>query len=338
MIMSGSLAEWSVEDLLHLVRITEKTTSISLVGATRTGVIHLRDGAMVGVAVDPSSGDAGDDFSRAVDGIRALTELGEGSFEFGPLQLPEGGPAFDIDDLLAAVHKDVAREERVRALGITDEQPLALSELPSSAVTFQVQAWQLLAPLVPSFRLRDLDRRFGRGRAVATVLMLEALGVLDRGGAAGSGNGLVPSPLTVPQAGPPGTPLPSPLAAGADGRVPSGGGVESMEEDLPEPEVLRSGESGDPRGMASGPPVSDSQATAPPPASLPRRPTVVDPGETLGAHYVEVFDDPAGAGIVPAEGGPTLTLVPDVLDDLRSRFRTGPSRIDSAIEGELDDD
>jgi hypothetical protein len=313
MIMSGSLAEWSVEDLLHLVRITQKTTSIRLIGASRRGAVHLSHGAIVAVEVDPSPGDAGDDFSRAVDGIRAFTGLVEGTFEFCSPDFVDSGARFDIEHILAAVAKDIRREQRLQDLGISNDQPLGLTDRPAGPVAFQVQAWQLLAPLVPAFSLDHLDARFGRGRAVATVLMLDALGVLER------------RPLTDEPD----------VADGLPVEVTGG----AMTAPPPEPSEISGGEA-----ETAAPPESPSVEEAPMPYAqverFPDDPHIGEPpraalvplgdaGDTLGAHYVEIFDHPSR----PASGTPDgdLTLVSGVLNDIRSRFRTGPSQIDAGF-------
>ena len=321
MIMSGSLAEWSVEDLLHLVRITQKTTSIRLIGATTSGAVHLSEGTIAAVEVDPFPGDAGDEFSRVVDGIRALIEQTEGTFEFCPPDFVDTGARFDIEDVLAAVAKDIRREQRLGDLGITGDQPLALTNSPSGPVTFQVQAWQLLAPLVPTFSLDELDARFGRGRAVATVLILDSLGVLQRrpGIPWPESTGGERVDEVARDTAAPSPPAPGALAEEAEAveLLDSNDGEEEAEMQPFTPTVVFGDDSG------VGPVLEAPRAALVP---------LMDGGDTLGAHYVEVFDHPSRPGSASPDGD--LTLVSGVLNDIRSRFRTGPSQIDAGFHAE----
>lgn len=382
MIMSGSLAEWSVEDLLHLVRITQKTTSIRLVGDSHSGVVHLSRGAIVAVEVEPSTGDAGDDFSRAVDGIRALTSQTEGTFEFRPAQRADDADGFEVEHILAAVQKDLRREQRLAGLGVGEGQPLALSGQPAGPVTFQIQAWQLLAPLVPVFSLGELERRFGRGRAVATVLMLDALGILERPEDTSSTDSFRPLPDEQAQEDPtPGDstpedptrdepvseePTPEGPPAGdqvseqpvSGDAVPEDQAVEGTDDDRspvghrPEErdaaaafedhaEPAASTEQDEPvasRDETDHAEAGERPAIRPQEGPMAALIPIIDPADSLGAHYVEIFDHQATtaqAAPVAAHGGRSdMTLVSGVLTDIRSRFRSGPSHLEGADEAD----
>ena len=50
MMLSGNLSNWSVADLLQMMRVTGKTAALRIEG-TRAGVIHFNDGKLAGAAL-----------------------------------------------------------------------------------------------------------------------------------------------------------------------------------------------------------------------------------------------------------------------------------------------
>jgi hypothetical protein len=179
--MAGRLGEWSVEDLLQIAKITQKTTSIELIGEDRSGVIYLRDGGVVNAELLGVDQPAGDRFSRVVEVIIALTGIEVGSFQFGTREVPfiEERPV-DINAVFAALEKDLAREKRLVDLGVTGLEGLGVARHIAEPLTLKPAVWQLLADLIEPFSLAGLERRVGRRKAVAMVLTLEAIGVLSR--------------------------------------------------------------------------------------------------------------------------------------------------------------
>jgi len=179
--MSGSLGEWSVEDLLQIAKITHKSASIDLVGERFAGAVYLRDGAVVDAEVFGQPATGGDRFSRIVEAIGRLVGIEDGTFEFGTRDLPRP-PERPIETkaIFAAIEKDLFREKRLTDLGVSSGEGLALNRHIGDQLSLKPAAWQLIADLVEPFSIDALEARVGRRKAVATILTLEALGVLKR--------------------------------------------------------------------------------------------------------------------------------------------------------------
>ncbi|MGF1668775.1 MAG: DUF4388 domain-containing protein [Acidimicrobiia bacterium] len=353
--MAGRLGEWSVEDLLQIAKITQKTTSIELIGKDRSGVIYLRDGGVVDAELIGVDQPAGDRFSRVVEVIIALTGIEVGSFQFGTREVPfvEERPV-DINAVFAALEKDLAREKRLVDLGISGLEGLGVARHVADPLTLKPAVWQLLADLIEPFSLTNLERRVGRRKAVAIVLTLDAIGVLSRD-------------VELPEPRPP--MVQAVLAESNPEPVHDGVMMESVE--MPEPAQdpgwadeaawARAGLSADSDDCPPGDLPTDSPADAPADspaeadATVPvesnsgeaaqpadssgleepepieaRRETVDEDTsvpEPMGEVYtgepvVEIFGMPSHRMhevVTPSE----TTLVSDVLGDLRSRFRSG---------------
>lgn len=270
--MAGRLGEWSVEDLLQIAKITRKTTSIELVGDARSGVIFLRDGALVHAELTGEAAPVGDHFSCMVEVVGSLASIDEGTFSFGTQEVPSHTERpIDVKALFAAIENDLAREKRLSELGINAFDGLGMVRHVSDPLSLKPAAWQLICDLVPAFSVADLERRLGRRRAVAVVITLEALGILARS--------------VEPSAG----------EDEDDADQPRSSGEASWLEDSHQPTG--------PDEFAVGERIEQSDLF-------------------LGASpVVEVFGAPGTMHevLAPSE----MTLVSDVLGDLRSRFRSG---------------
>jgi hypothetical protein len=182
MMMAGRLGEWSVEDLLQIARITQKTTSIEIVTATRSGVVYLRQGRLVDAELHPEPVGGGDHASRIVEALYVLSAMRDGTFEFGTRPVPPSGPSIEVKTVLDAVEKDMQREKRLADMGIASSETLGVAAEITDPLTLQPLMWRLLTDLIAPFSVETLERRIGRRKAVATVLMLEVAGVLTRRG------------------------------------------------------------------------------------------------------------------------------------------------------------
>lgn len=332
MIMAGRLGEWSVEDLLQIAKITQKTTSIELVGEDRSGVIYLRDGGVVDAELFGVEQPAGERFSRVVEIIVALAGIEVGSFQFGTREVPFSAERpVDINAVFAALEKDLAREKRLVDLGISGLEGLGVARHIAEPLTLKPAVWQLLADLIEPFSLTTLERRVGRRKAVAMVLTLEAIGVLSR-------YVELPDPRMatadaepaerIPEPGDDGVAPMEPVEMPAIGEDPgwadkatwAQAGLSDSRQD-PAPDTEAAVEVADPGGLEKKSAVS-SATGAPDDRDQP----VIEP-ESKGEIYtgepiVEIFGLPAPPMhevVAPSE----TTLVSDVLGDLRSRFRSG---------------
>ncbi len=179
--MSGRLGEWSIEDLLQIARITHKTTSIEVAGQHISGVIYLRNGAIVDVEVVGVEAASGSRFSQIVEAIQALSLIEEGSFEFGDrLPPPVDDRPIEVAAVTAAMQKDALREKRLTDLGLEGAEGLSINRHIDDSITIKPAVWQLLIDLIDPFTLASLQQKMGRRKAVATLLTLDALGVLLR--------------------------------------------------------------------------------------------------------------------------------------------------------------
>lgn len=335
--MSGRLGEWSIEDLLQIARITHKTTSIEVRSDQLTGAVFLRDGSIVDAVIDGEPPLPGSRFSQVVEVIEAMAAIEDGTFEFGTRQLPvvDDRP-IEVSAITTAMEKDGMREKRLAELGIDPGERVALDRHIEDAITLKPAVWQLLADLVDVFSLSTLAQRMGRRKAVATLLTLDALGVLAR-------DLPIDPPAVERHASPPAvnpepdrTPLKTPAGE------PEGEPAQPAESPVPSPpvdaDVPSTGESAvqaDVAADATHPESDDVELFVPDLA--------FDPGEVSSPHadtedaeapYVRADDEPVveifEASVAPQASGEMhevvtpseTTLVSDVLSDMRSRFRT----------------
>jgi hypothetical protein len=170
-----------MEDLLQIARIAQKSTSIEVVGETIGGVIYFRDGAVVDAVIEGRPLPAGNRFSQIVEAIEILAAVEIGTFEFGDLRSPNGEDRpIDVSAIAVAMEKDTLREKRLVDLGLGAVESLAIDRHVSSPVTLDPAVWQLIVDLIEPFSLGSLESKMGRRKAVATMLTLDALGVLGR--------------------------------------------------------------------------------------------------------------------------------------------------------------
>lgn len=301
--MAGRLGEWTVEDLLQIARVTQKTTSIELIGEEHSGVIYLREGSIVHAEILHRPLPAGDRFSQVVEAVVALAGMGPGSFEFGTREVPwlDERP-IDVKAVFAAMEKDMAREKRIADLGISPGEGLGAIRHITESLVLKPAVWQLLSDLIEPFSLADLQRRVGRRRAVAMVLALEAVGVLARD-------------LPIAEVGPERW-EPEPLAEAAYEQPEP---VESLSPDPEPPEDVSADEPDPPEGPTGEPAMQLEERVV----TWDSEPVPLPPEEAYsGEPIVEIFgmESPVMHEVVaPSE----TTLVSDVLGDLRSRFRSG---------------
>lgn len=312
--MAGRLGEWTVEDLLQIAKVTQKTTSIELIGEECSGVIYLREGSIVHAEIVGRPVPAGERFSQVVEIVVALAGIEEGTFEFGSRDVPDSDERpIDVKAVFAAVEKDMAREKRITDLGISPGEGLGAARHVTESLVLKPAVWQLLSDLIEPFTLADLERRVGRRRAVAMVLALEAVGVLARDvPISETADALAPDPEPQQPVSDPAPVVEAPpvddspieeqfTEAVSDGRSP----IEETET---------------PSATPTDVPVTEEEH---PTVTWDSEPVPLPPEEAYsGEPIVEIFgmETPVMHEVVtPSE----TTLVSDVLGDLRSRFRSG---------------
>lgn len=182
MMLSGNLSNWSVADLLQIMRVTGKTAALRIEG-TRAGVIHFNDGKIAGASLAGQRPASTPDGARqsAVDALFVLTSPSEGSFFVATPEVDPKAPSWEVVEIMAEVEHLRLIEGEVLRQGIEENTALSLTADVPSPVTLHAEDWATLVSLVPAFSLASLERSLGRTRALQVVNTLLARGLTVRG-------------------------------------------------------------------------------------------------------------------------------------------------------------
>ena len=104
--LSGNLSDWSVADLLQMMRVTSKTAALRIEGA-RAGVIHFQEGKLAAatLAGQPPPADV-DQLRRAtIDTLFVLTGPTEGSFFVASPEIDPDAPSWDVTEIMEEVQR-----------------------------------------------------------------------------------------------------------------------------------------------------------------------------------------------------------------------------------------
>jgi len=180
--LSGNLSNWSVADLLQMMRVTGKTAALRIEG-TRAGVIHFNEGKLAGATLAGQRPSADMDQHRlsTIDALFVLTGPTEGSFFVASPEFEPNSPSWEVAEIMAEVEHLRLIESEIRALGVEENSPLVLTADVPSPVTLHAEDWATLVALVPAFSLASLERTMGRTRAfqVVNTLLSRGLTVKD---------------------------------------------------------------------------------------------------------------------------------------------------------------
>jgi hypothetical protein len=178
MMLSGNLSNWSVADLLQMMRVTGKTAALRIEG-TRAGVIHFNEGKLAGATLAGQRPPTETDQLRrsTIDALFVLTGPTEGSFFVASPEFDPNSPSWEVVEIMAEVEHLRLIESEIRALGVEENSPLVLSADVPSPVTLHAEDWATLVSLVPAFSLASLERTMGRTRAFQVVNTLLARGL-----------------------------------------------------------------------------------------------------------------------------------------------------------------
>jgi hypothetical protein len=182
MMLSGNLSNWSVADLLQIMRVTTKTAALRIEG-TKAGVIHFNEGKIAGANLaGQRPATSADDVRRsAVEALFVLTGPSEGSFFVATPELDPRAPSWEVAEIMAEVEHLRLIETEVLRQGIEESTPLALTADVPSPVTLHAEDWATLVSLVPAFSLSSLERTMGRTKALQVINTLLARGLTVRG-------------------------------------------------------------------------------------------------------------------------------------------------------------
>jgi hypothetical protein len=283
MILTGRLADWSVEQLLQIMRITEKTGSMEIETVGADVVLYFVDGALVDASMRGRFG-AGDPQIRVVEAVAAVMNAPDGSFDIGNEMSTNPGDPLPVPDLLSAVGIWQVAEDELAATGVLDAAAIRLIHETSRPLEFEPEAWLAVAEFAGHMTFTELEIRLGRIGAIEVVRTLREMGVLEM--AAGA----------PPAECPPADPATAEFDEGEFDRP----FAEPIDESLWH-EAIREEE-----------PLPDPPA-APPDTDSDREPVVH--GSVEEYRYERRRE--MRSVITPAE----TTLVPGVLSDIRTRFR-----------------
>jgi len=182
MMLSGNLSNWSVADLLQMMRVTGKTAALRIEG-TRAGVIHFNEGKLAGATLAGQRPPVDIDQLRrsTIDALFLLTGPTEGSFFVASPEFDPDSTAWEVTEIMAEVDHLRLIENEIHAQGVEENSPLVLTADVPSPVTLHAEDWATLVALVPAFSLASLERSMGRTRAfqVVNTLLSRGLTVKD---------------------------------------------------------------------------------------------------------------------------------------------------------------
>lgn len=173
MLLSGSLSNWSVGDLLQIMRVTAKTATLRVDGS-RPGVIHFNEGRIVGAGlagqrVPRSSEEA---LRSTVDSLHALTALRDGAFLVAEPDFDPVLRGWDVAEVMLEVDRLRQMEQDVLNQGVNEHSALTLATEVATPVTLHAEEWAAMCALVPSFSLGSLQETFGNSRALGFLSAL----------------------------------------------------------------------------------------------------------------------------------------------------------------------
>lgn len=176
--LSGTLSDWTVADLLNVMKVTGKTASLHIHGK-RDGVVHFSNGRVAGATLDGNPVPTGEVESRAVasETLFVLSALQEGNFEVGAFEGTDV-EGWDVDSLLSDMEQLNGLETDLTEAGM-GEAILMLRDEIKEPITIQVEDWWAIASLVSVLSFGQLEEVFGRGRAIRLLHTLWRMDLIE---------------------------------------------------------------------------------------------------------------------------------------------------------------
>lgn len=178
MILSGQLGEWDVADLLQILRITQKTASLTVENGRRRGTLHFRDGRIVGADL-PTGGDKAGPFDQAVECVYIFQTMKSGSFSITHDAVPETEESYEVREVLDAALLLSAEEDELVETGLLSARALRIAPSIESSITIAPEEWASLVALIGRFTFPELEAKIGRSAAIAVISVFRRLGVLE---------------------------------------------------------------------------------------------------------------------------------------------------------------
>ena len=179
MLLSGSLTDWSVADLLQMLHVTKKTASLHVTGVDRSGTVYFEEGKIVHAEVSLGSASSSDPQDAVIEAVYVLELLDDGTFE-----MKNEVPSIKVDPMavsdaldLAALH--VTAERELEDSGLLAARGLRLAQSVDAPITLSEQVWNAVSVSIPAFTFPELEQRMGRAAAVSTIEQFRDLGILE---------------------------------------------------------------------------------------------------------------------------------------------------------------
>lgn len=172
--LSGTLSDWSVADLLNVMKVTEKTASVHI-KARSSGRIHFSRGRVVGAELEGHPVQA--DRAAAADSMLVLWSQDEGTFEVVSFDGNEQD-GWDVEGVMADVEHLRGLEEELAQAELQGSYLMLRDEI-TEPVTVEPSDWWALASLVSVLSFSQLEEVFGRGRAIRLLHTLWRLELVE---------------------------------------------------------------------------------------------------------------------------------------------------------------
>lgn len=176
-ILNGRLEDWSVRDLLQIIRITGKTSALEIKTDDTSGILYFDEGALVDARSEQST-DTTDTLARIVETTFVLSMQASGSFAIGDASPSNPIDPVPVDTVLEMVDGHAEAEQGLRDVGLLDAAALRVG-IPSVDRSVSPAAWSALASLVGEFTFETVCERIGRTGAVKVLRELRAVGLLE---------------------------------------------------------------------------------------------------------------------------------------------------------------
>lgn len=174
--LSGTLSDWTVGDLLNMMKVTGKTATLRIRGG-QTGAIHFSDGRVVGAVIsgEHPSDEAIDPRLATADALFVLSGVDSGNFEVSSFDGPEG-EGWDVESLLVDMDRLTSLDADISGFSAAS---FILREEVDKPVTIQTEDWWAVASLVSVLARDQLEDVFGRGRAIRLLHTLWRLDLIE---------------------------------------------------------------------------------------------------------------------------------------------------------------
>jgi hypothetical protein len=144
-------------------------------------VIYFRDGNMVGAELrgqnPPTDTDSA--WAALVDAVYVLSQVRDGSFFVAEASADEGGSAWGVPEVMAAVERLAHLEGEIRSRGVGESTGMRLTATSGSPVTLAPEDWAAVASIARVFSLETLEQEMGRTRALHVVNALVGRGLAE---------------------------------------------------------------------------------------------------------------------------------------------------------------